>query len=227
MTTDKQSYDFGSDADYGRGSRGMKNELGMQLQKLANQGYLLLNIVHAEDKTDFATQRQYVGTSLSNSLYGVAEKFVDQIIYLDKQVNPNNGKVEHKIWFNPKGGFAGAGGRWTPEVDCIECSYKNLEKVMLDTFAKSATEHGVETSVAEAPSVVITQDDYDFSTLKKEFDAIVEKVMTENPTENAVKIKGCVEGVLGAGKKVGDLGPTQAELLSEILIAIKEQFKSA
>ena len=59
MTTDKISFDFASDADYGKGTRQMRNELGIQLQKLANQGYLLLNIVHAEDKTDFATGNTY------------------------------------------------------------------------------------------------------------------------------------------------------------------------
>lgn len=204
----------------------MKNELGMQLQKLANQGYLLLNIVHAEDKTDFATQRQYIGTSLSNSLYGVAEKFVDQIIYLRKDVNPQNGKIEHKIWFNAKGGFEGAGGRWTPEVDCTECSYTNLEKVMLEAITKGASAQGAKTEETSGPAVTIATEDYDFLSLKKEFDTLVEKIMsdTANANENAIKIKSCVENTLGAGKKVNDLGTTQGELLSEIISSLKVAF---
>lgn len=203
----------------------MRNELGIQLQKLANQGYLLLNIVHAEDKVDFATQRPYVGTSLSNTLYGVAEKFVDQIIYLRRDENKTTGKIEHKIWFNSKGGFSGTGGRWTPDVDSVDCSYANLEKVMLDAITKSATAQGAKTEEAKAPSVTISQDSPDFSKLKAEFQQITEKLVKEDQNNNPIKIKGCVESVLGAGKKVGDLGPTQTELLEDIIATIKQEFK--
>lgn len=226
MTTDKQSLDFGSDADYGKGSKGMKNELGIQLQKLANQGYLILNIVHAEDKVDFTTQKPYIGTSLSNSLYGVAEKFVDQIIYLKKEENRNTGKIEHRIWFNGKGGFDGAGGRWTPEVDSIECSFDNLEKVMLKAMEDGAKRLGATATKASGPSVVINQEDYDFISLKKEFQNITESIFSNNNNneENALKIKTCIESVLGGGKRVSDLEPAQAELLAEIITTIKNTF---
>lgn len=223
MTTDKQTLDFGSDADYGKGSKGMKNELGIQLQKLANQGYLLLNVVHAEEKVDFATQRHYIGTSLSNSLYGVAEKFVDQIIYLRKDEDKATGQIKHTIWFNSKGGFAGAGGRWTPPVDSIECSYANLEKVMLETISKNAQNIGAQTTTSNAPSVTI-QEDFDFLSLKKEFDELTDKLVKENPQDNSIKIKSCVESILGAGKRAGDISPAQAELLADIISKIKETF---
>lgn len=222
MTTDKNSYDFGSDADYGRGSKGMKNELGIQLQRLANQGYLIMNVVHAEDKVDFNTQRQYIGTSLSNALYGVAEKFVDQIIYLRKDINPRTKQEEHTIWFNSKGGFSGAGGRWTPEVDSIPCSYENLEKIMLETMKKNATAIGAKTTESNSPSVVINQDGYDFLALKEEFQQLTDELLKTNAEQNAVKIKGCIESVLGVGRKANELGPAQAELLSEIISKLKE-----
>lgn len=224
MTTEKQSLDFGSDADYGKGSKGMKNELGIQLQKLANQGYLILNIVHAEDKVDFDTQRHYIGTSLSNSLYGVAEKFVDQIIYLKKEENRSTGKIDHKIWFNSKGGFAGAGGRWTPDVDCIDCSYANLEKTMLKAMEDGAKKIGAVATKVDKPSVAINEEDYDFVSLKKEFQEVTEKLLENGDNETPIKIKGCVESVLGGGKRVGDLGPAQAELLAEIISTIKDTF---
>lgn len=224
MSTDKQSLDFGSDADYGRGTKGMKNELGVQLQRLANQGYLLLNIVHAEDKVDFATGQSYIGTSLSNSLYGVAEKFVDQIIYLRKDENKQTGKIEHKIWFNPKGGFQGTGGRWTPDVDCVECSYENLEKVMLKAIEDGAKKVGATTSTATGPSVTINTEEYDFVELKKEFQSLTEKMLSSNNEDAPVKIKSCIESILGAGKKANDLEPAQAELLAEIISKIKETF---
>lgn len=225
LTNDEKVLDFGSDADYGRGSRVMKNELGVQLQKLANQGYLILNVVHAEDKVDFKTQAHYIGTSLSNSLYGVAEKFVDQIIYLTREENNVTKNIEHRIWFNSKGGFSGTGGRWTPEVDSVECSYENLEKVMLNAIAKKAEEAGAETIQTDKPSVLIEQDNYDFVSLKSKFDNMTKELLKENAQENALKIKACVESVLGGGRKVGDLNPTQGELLQEIIENLENTFK--
>lgn len=221
MTTDKAYYDFGSDADYGRGLKSMKNELGVQLQKLANQGYLIFNIVHAENKTDFATQRTYIGTSLSNSLYGVAEKFVDQIIYLSREENRTNKKIEHRIWFNSKGGFDGAGGRWTPDVDSIECSYENLEKVMLRAFADGAKKSGATATQSNGPSVTIHQDEYDFVDLKNEFQDLTDKLLSSGNSDMPLKIKACIENVLGPGKKASDLEPTQVELLVEIISSLK------
>ncbi len=201
----------------------MKNELGVQLQKLANQGYLILNIIHAEDKVDFATQKSYIGTSLSNSLYGVAEKFVDQIIYLRRDENKNTGKIEHRIWFNSKGGFSGTGGRWTPEVDSVECSYANLEKVMLETISKDAEKKGIQATALSGPSVTIQPDEYDFLALKKEFQTLTEK-LANSSGDAPLKIKSCIESILGAGKKASDLGPAQAELLADVIAKIKDVF---
>lgn len=223
MTTEKQSYDFGSDADYGKGAKAMKNELGIQLQKLANQGYLMLNIVHAEDKTDFDTQKNYIGTSLSNSLYGVAEKFVDQIVYLRRDENKKTGQIEHRIWFNSKGGFNGAGGRYTPDVDSVPCSYANLEEALLGAMDKLGAA-GATIETRATPSVIIkTEDEYDFDGEMKWFKDTTAKLMGENP-ENATEISATVAKVLGPNKKATMLTPNQAELLVEINTALKNIF---
>ena len=224
LTTDKNVLDFGSDADYGRGTKAMRNELGIQLQKLANQGYLLMNIVHAEDKTDFSTQRKYIGTSLSDSLYGVAEKFVDQIIYLRRDEN-KKGEIEHRIWFNSKGGFAGAGGRFTPKVDSIPCSFEDLKNTLEETIKEKCKTENVEEIVANGPSVTITTEDEreDFPTMMNEFKALTKELTDENP-DNAEPIRNIIDKVLGVGKKVNSLTPNQSELLAEIISNIKEEF---
>ena len=223
LSTDKSTLDFGSDADYGKGTKAMRNELGIQLQKLANQGYILLNIVHAEDKTDFQTQKQYIGTSLSPGLYGVAEKFVDQIIYLKRERN-KDGTFSHKIYFNPKGGFEGTGGRWTPDVDSVDCSYDNLEKVMVAAIEKSAEKQGAKAVEATGPSVTIQTEDeriLDFPTLKTEFDQLTKDLMAKYPEDGADRVRAVIETVLGPGKKVGALQPHQAELLAEVNTSLK------
>ena len=218
LSTEKNSLDFGSEADFGKGAKAMRNELGIQLQKLANQGYLLLNIVHAEDKVDFATGKEYIGTSLSNSLYGVAEKFVDQIIYLRRDVN-KAGEVKHTIWFNEKGGFKGAGGRFTPQIDYCDCSYKALEGAILGAIDST----GVSTIETNKPSVQIEVDDYDFEGLMEAFKSYTTQLMAQD-TSNGTKITKIVESVLGAGKKVNSMTSNQGELLNEINNKLKTEF---
>lgn len=223
LSNDKTSLDFGSDADYGKGSKGMRSELGFQLQKLANQGYLLLNIVHAEDKTDFDTGKNYIGTSLSNTLYGVAEKFVDQIVYLRRERPNKEGGVEHRIYFNDKGGFAGAGGRFTPNVDFVPCSFADL-KAGMESGIERAAKEGNGTLVANTkPSVVIDQEDGDFDAMIAEFKDVTDKIIATAP-DSATKIKSIVEKELGAGKKVGALNSSQVELLAVILSNLKNEF---
>lgn len=218
LSTQKTAFDFGSEADYGKGTKAMRNELGIQLQKLVNQGYLLINIIHAEDKTDFNTGKEYVGTSLSNSLYGVAEKFVDQIVYLKRDVD-KQGNVTHKIWFNEKGGFKGAGGRFTPNMDSTDCSYEALEKALMGAIDGL----GVDTTVSSAPAFTIETEDYDFDDLMNEFKDMTEKVMAWD-SANASKITHIVEKHLGAGKKVNAMTSNQGELLKAINDDMKQEF---
>lgn len=219
LSTDKNTLDFGSDADYGKGAKAMKNELGVQLQKLANQGYLILNIVHAEDKVDFATQRPYIGTSLSNSLYGVAEKFVDQIIYLRKDENAK-GEIEHRIWFNSKGGFNGAGGRFTPKVDSVPCSFKNLEEALLDAIDNLGAEKGVTLIESNKPSVVINEPKYDFEAMMTETQNTIQALMDKDKAFGS-QIVAIIEEYLGKGKKVSECTVGQSEQLSLILLELK------
>lgn len=225
LTTEKNNYDFGSDVDYGKGAKGMRNELGIQLQKLANQGYLLLNIVHAEDKVDFDTQKTYIGTSLSNSLYGVAEKFVDQIVYLRRDRNPKTKNIEYRTYFNAKGGFLGAGGRFTPQEDSVETSFENLEGVMIKAIEQAAKDQGAETIVSSGtPSVIIkTEEDmYNFDEMMEEFKQITDFLVNEDKDNAPDMIKSAVERELGIGKKVNQLNPNQAELLANVLKRVKE-----
>lgn len=203
----------------------MRNELGAQLQRLANQGYILINIVHAEDKVDFDTGKSYIGTSLSNSLYGVAEKFVDQIVYLRKDIN-KDGSVEHRIWFNGKGGFAGAGGRFTPDVDSVPCSYDELEKALLGAMDKLGETSSKPVTFVEEdkPSVIIEEDKYDFEALLKEFNTLTKEIVDDDAAHNPLKIKAIVEAELGTGRKASDLSPNQAELLAIIVTNLKAEF---
>lgn len=224
LSTEQKTLDFGSDAEYGKGTKAMRSELGFQLQRLANCGYLMLNIVHAEDKTNFDTGKDYIGTSLSTSLYGVAEKFVDQIIYIKRDRFTKGGAVEHRIYFNDSGGFAGTGGRFTPSVDFVPCSFKNLEKALLDAMSTLGTATGATLSVNQGPSVVIEAEDYDFDGLVDEFKTLTDKLVAGAPDTAPKKITGIVERILGVGKKVSALTAANSELLFEVIEVLKKEF---
>lgn len=225
LSTEKTTYDFGSDADYGKGMKGMRAELGYQLQRLANQGYLLLNIVHAEDKVDFDTGKAYIGTSLSNSLYGVAEKFVDQIIYLRREEKPNkDGSFEYRTYFNAKGGFSGTGGRLSPEEDYVPTNFKAIEAALLKAMEKSGSATGAVLVESDKPSVTIEETEFSFEDLVEQFKEITDSLVQSQPETAPYKIKGIVEKILGGGKKVSNLSSTQADLLMDIINTTKSEF---
>lgn len=96
---------------------------------------------------------------------------------------------------------------------------------MKEAFSKSATDSGATTATNTGPSVTIEQDNYDFPALMTEFREMTNKLVEMDKDNSPIKIKTCVESILGAGKKVGDLGPTQAELLADIIDLIKREFK--
>jgi hypothetical protein len=225
LSTEKVSVDFGSDVDYGKGAKSMKNELGIQLQKLANQGYLLLNIVHAEDKVDFDSRKTYIGTSLSSSLVSSVEKFVDQIIYLSREKD-RSGNFVYKTWFNAKGGFEGTGGRFSPEEDFVPTNYVNFEASMIKAIVKAAEAQGAEKTTVSRPTIEINinEDEYNFPSMMIEFKKITEKMIQED--EDAPKIiTSVVEAELGRGKKVAQLNSKQGELLANILNNLKKNIK--
>lgn len=224
LSTEKTSFDFGSDADYGKGTKAMRSELGYQLQRLANCGYLILNIVHAEDKVDFETSKAYIGTSLSNSLFGVAEKFVDQIIYLRREEKPSkDGTFEYRTYFNATGGFAGTGGRLSPEEDYVPTDFKSIEAALLKAMQKVGATTGASLIQSSKPSVVIEAKEESFDDLMSVFVSITNDLVEKDPG-NAAKIKATVEGILGGGKKVSGLNSTQGELLSDIINNLKATF---
>lgn len=226
QSTDKVTYQFASDMDYGKGNKGMKLLLGTQLQKLANEGYLIILITHCEEKSDFNTGRTYVGSSLSNSIHNIISRLVDQTIYLDKKESKNANKIEYRAWFNSKGGFADCGGRFTPEEDWVPTSYANIEKALLKAIENQAAKRGAETNTDEDKEIMqipVAEEVYDYSALMKELNQITTSLM-EQSADNAAGITKSIASVLGPNRKATSLTPNQAELLNEVVVTLKRDF---
>jgi len=227
LSTDKNTLDYGSHADYGKGTTVMKNDLTFQLTKLKDLGYFIGGIVHAEDKTDFNTQKEYIGTSLTTGLFGVAEKFFDNIIYLEAvRVNAKGTNTEginylaHLTDKNIKKPTSFViGGRYKPAPgnDVVESDFNTVIEALLGN---------VDPTIGTKEKVIsqsFTQD-FDFTALQNEFRELTNSILESvNPVLDANGIKNIVEEILGAGKKVGALKAPQAELLKQIIDKIKEK----
>lgn len=223
MSTEKTSCEFGSELEFGKGSRVMRNELGIQLQKLTNQGYTVVSITHAEDKVDFDSGRSYIGTSLSNSIYGTLEKFVDMTVYLDRQEDKKTHEIKYLTHFTPKGGFAGTGGRFSPKQDSIPTDFHLFEQAMIEAMNEQANKIGAIVVEEQSPQMTIDvkeNGDLDLVALKNEFDELT-KTLIEQNKENITKIQSVIANVLGPNKKVAALVNGQEELLVEIINLLK------
>lgn len=224
QSTEKQTYQFASDMDYGKGNKGMKLLLGTQLQKLANQGYLIICLTHCELKSDFNTGRQYVGSSLSNAIYNIVERLVDQTIYLERKES-KAGKIEYKAWFSPKGGFAGTGGRFAPKEEFVPTSYENIETALINAMVAQAERTGAKTTEEMRSSVPIQSEEnlYNYDALMEEFTTVTNKLVEEDQG-NIVKIAKSVSAILGPTRKATSLTRNQVELLYEVVNTLKKDF---
>ncbi len=223
QSTEKVTYQFASDMDYGKGNKGMKLLLGTQLQKLINQGYLVLCITHCEDKSDFSTGRQYIGSAIPNSLYGILDRLVDQTVYLEER-DTKTGK-EYRTWFSKKGGFANTGGRWSPKEEYVKTSFQNVEKAILDAMVEQGEKVGAQFTEEMNTSVAIHSDDslYNYDALLQEMNEITEKLVGEDD-KNVTKISKSVASVLGSNRKASSLTRNQVELLAEVVNTLKNDF---
>jgi len=93
-------------------------------------------------------------------------------------------------------------------------SYDNLVKELKEAIEKEAAEHNNE-FITDEKETVVEKEEYNFDTLMKEFQGLVQALMDENEN-NAGKITATVEHYLGKGKKASEITPYQAEFLALI-----------
>jgi len=206
-----------SDAPFGKGMKLIKNAIAGQLQKLTNAGFLVLTIIHLEEKTDFDTQKKYVGPTISASLNNLIERFVDQTIYLTGKAGSN-----HQIHFNPKGGYSGTGGRFTVNVDSVHTNWAAFEEAFKAGIANGAKAKAAVVTEEEATSVLEVPE-YDYLALKNELPVLLQQIMNLDPG-NAAKIEAIVSAEIGSGQKATALKPEHVENLFNIVAALKEEF---
>lgn len=207
-----------SDAPFGKGTKLVKNAIATQLQKLTNAGFLVMTILHLEEKTDFDSGKKYIGPTISPGLNNLIERFVDQTIYLTGKA----GK-DHFLHFSPKGGYSGTGGRFTMQVETIPTGFAEFEKVFKEGIIAGAAKKAA-VVIEEEQRAVLDSPDYDYLALKKELPELLQKIMEMNP-ENGVKIQAIVATEIGSGQKATEIKIEHVENLYNIITSLKEEFK--
>lgn len=221
LKDDKQNpiiLESASDAPFGKGTKLVKNAIATQLQKLTNAGFLVMTILHVEEKTDFDSGKKYVGPTISPGLNNLIERFVDQTIYLTGKA----GK-DHNIHFTPKGGYPGASGRFTMQVDSIPTDFATFEKVFKEGIINGAKKKSAAVTDEEL-SASLDAPDYDYLALQKELPTLLRQIMDMDP-DNSLKIQAIVAAEIGSGQKATEIKLEHVENLYNIITTLKTEFK--
>lgn len=206
-----------SDAPFGRGTKLVKNAIATQLQKLTNAGFLVLTIIHLEEKTDFDNGKKYIGPTISTGLNNLIERFVDQTIYLTGKAGLN-----HQIHFTPKGGYSGTGGRFTMQVESIPTDFTTFERVFKEGITSGAQAKSA-TITQEESSAALEVPEYDYLALKTELPGLLKQIM-ELSQDNAAKIQAIVAAEIGSGQKATEIKIEHVENLYNIITNLKKEF---
>lgn len=200
----------------------VKKEWETTFRAIAMEGYALVFISHAKDKTfkrKDGTEYNQIVPSCSTAYNEIIKNMVDIMAYVSIEdgvrkmiLRSNDDSIDCKCRFK----------YIAPE---IVFSYQNLVDALNDAIDKEADMTNNQFVTTEKTSTIITPVEYDYDGLMKEFGDIVQKLMSKGTT-NGPKITRIVDKYLGKGKKVSDATPDQAEFIHLILEEIKDDFKA-
>ena len=208
------------DMGYGKGWTKFKEEFNEIFRGLTQLGYAVFFIGHHKEtqSTDPATNevKTIVRPSLSNSTREVIAGMADIYGYAH-QKRKNEMSV---LTLRSPDGSIECGCRFKYIPNEITMNYQNLVNAIQTAIDREADEHDGK-FVTDERTIAPIAKNYDYDSLKNEFNDLVGMLMTKNQG-NAPKISTIVERYLGKGKKVADTTPDQAEFIHLIVNDIKE-----
>lgn len=195
----------------------VKREWEQTFRAVTMEGYALVFISHAKDKTftrkDGSTYNQIV-PSCSTAYNEIIKNMSDIMGYIEVEHG------ERKLILRSS----------DESVDC-KCRFKFIEpeitfgyQYLVDALNRAIDAEADATNnqfVTNEKASIAFVTNYDYDALKLEFNDLVSKIMTKNQS-NAPKITAIVDKYLGKGKKVAEATPEQAELIHLINIELKE-----
>ena len=195
---------------FGKGWTAFKEEFSQVFRGLTQLGYAVLFIGHDKEVLD-DNGNKTIRPALTNSTRTIICGMSDIIGYAHQDKDYKESSV---LTLRCADDSIECGSRFKYLKNEFPCSYGNLVEELEKAITLEAQEHDNK-FITNEKQQVIEDEAYDFDSLKKEFQGLVEALMNED-TANADKITSVVEHYLGRGKKASEITPYQAEFLKLI-----------
>jgi hypothetical protein len=195
----------------------VKKEWEQTFRAVTMEGYALVFISHAKDKTfkpKNAPEYNQIVPSCSTAYNEIIKNMADIMGYIEV----SNG--ERKLILRSADESVDCKCRFKMIEPEIEFGYQPLVDALnraIDAEANSTGNQYVTNERVTTPTAIT----YEYDVQKAEFNEIVGKIMTKNQA-NGPKITAIVDKYLGKGKKVAEATPEQAELIYLINVELKE-----
>lgn len=195
----------------------VKREWEQTFRTVTMEGYALVFISHAKDKTftrkDNTSYNQIV-PSCSTAYNEIIKNMSDIMGYIEIE----NG--ERKLILRSADESVDCKCRFKMIEPEIDFSYRSLVDALNRAIDAEANATGNQ-FITNERTITTTAVTYEYDIQKAEFNEIVGKIMTKNQA-NGPKITAIVDKYLGKGKKVSEATPEQAELIYLINVELKE-----
>ena len=195
---------------FGKGWTAFKEEFSQVFRGLTQLGYAVLFIGHDKEVLD-DNGNKTIRPALTNSTRTIICGMSDIIGYAHQDKDYKESSV---LTLRCADDSIECGSRFKYLKNEFPCSYNNLVEELEKAITLEAQEHDNK-FITNEKQQVIEDEAYDFDSLKKEFQGLVEALMNEDAS-NADKITSVVEHYLGRGKKASEITPYQAEFLKLI-----------
>ena len=192
---------------FGKGWNLFKGEFNQVFRGLTQLGYAVVFLGHDKEVLSDDGKTKIIRPALTQTTRTIIAGMADIIGYAHQK----KGAEMSVLTLRCEDDSIECGGRIKYIEPEIIMSYDNLVRAAKEAIDKEAKEHN-NAFVTDAKERIVERPEYDYETLMKEFQGLVEAIMDED-SNNASKITAVVEHYLGKGKKASEITPYQAEFL--------------
>lgn len=196
----------------------VKREWETTFRTITMEGYALIFISHAKDKTfkpKNAPEYNQIVPSCSTAYNEIIKNMSDIMGYISVD------GAERKLVLRSNDGSIDCKCRFKHIAHEIPFSYDDLVKALNDAIDAEANATGNK-FITNERNTIATAVEYDYDALMTEFSEVAGALMTKDQAKYGPKITAAVENYLGRGKKISETTPSQAEFVYLILQEVKE-----
>lgn len=216
------------DIAYGKGFKMVQKELEESFRSIAQMGYALFFISHAQDKTftrDDGTQYNQIAPTLAPSYNRIIAGMSDIYAYAHT-VRLEDGSSSVVLTLRSPDGSVETGCRFKYIAPEIPFTYEDLSKALNDAIDAISKNNGKK-FVTNKPAEKVEKEAPDFDALMEQFTDMVHKLQ-DAAGENfgpvwAPRIVEITEKYLGKGKKVNSCSRDQIEQLELIVTELADK----